>query len=116
MAAALTQHWSRLPNASWCFGTTCHTPWPGWGMDGTSLRALHTLAEPQHGAVHRRQLNRVAATRSARRWLRDRGVVCAVTRDVFVMAGSRATWERGLWTTLLEAGERSQASHRTAAG
>jgi very-short-patch-repair endonuclease len=84
-------------------------------MDDTTLFRLHALAQPQHGALHRRQLRGVAATPEAGRWLRSRGVLHAVTRDVFVMAGAPTTWEQRLWLTLLEAGPGAQASHRTAA-
>ncbi len=72
-------------------------------------------AASHHGAISRVELGDCGLTRDQIRVLERTGVLERRTREVFVVAGSPDTWERRLWTVLLEAGPGAIASHRSAA-
>jgi very-short-patch-repair endonuclease len=83
-------------------------------MSAMTLRALHPLAERQHGIFHIRQIDRLATIGVVRSAVR-RGELVAVRPHVFRFAGTPATWEQSVLAAVLVAGDAAVASHATAA-
>ena len=82
----------------------------------TTDRMLAAVAAKQSGAFHRDQATEIGMTREQLRRRKEKGQVAALGRDVFAFCGSPASFHRDVWAGLLDAGEGSAASHRTAAG
>lgn len=72
------------------------------------------VAQRQHGAVHRRQLLEVGATREGIDWAVAAGELIRAAPAVYVVAGSPRTWKQRLMVAVLDAGPGTCVSHRSA--
>ena len=99
-------------------GPTCFDDTPSPGTKGKAVSAderIAALASRQHGAFSRSQACAVGFTPAGIRHRRSTGRWLDVAPGVYVIAGTAATWQQLVITTLLSYGPSAAAASTTAA-